>query len=159
MLPIWWGTPLETPKNLGATFEPGTLLCEIGDPKRIEIIIIVNQSKLDFIESGQKVELKFEELPGETFHGNVTDKEHRKMRSIPTQLSTKGKGEVPTTSSKDGIEEPSSPSFRVNVMLDDVNDDLRLKVGMTGRAKIHVAPQTLWQRLWRTVMEIFNFKL
>jgi len=157
MLQAWWGTPLETPKNLGATLEPGTLLCEVGDPTRVEIIIIVNQSKLEFIEQGQKVELKFEELPGETFRGEVTDKENRKMKTIPTQLSTKGKGEVPTTS-KDGVEVPSSSSFRVNVMLDD-NDDLRIKVGMTGRAKIHVAPQTIGNRLWRTVMEVFNFKL
>jgi len=30
---------------------------------------------------------------------------------------------------------------------------------MTGRAKIHVKPQTLGFRAWRTIMEVFNFKL
>ena len=157
MLHSWWGTPLETPKNLGATLEPGTLLCEVGDPERVEIVIIINQSKLDFLRKKQKVELKFEELAAETFYGEVTDIEWQNMKSIPTQLSTKGKGEVPTTT-KEGIEEPSSSSYRVNVMLDN-NQDRRLKVGMTGRAKIHVAPQSLGFRLWRTVSEVFNFKL
>ncbi|MCL2622850.1 MAG: efflux RND transporter periplasmic adaptor subunit [Planctomycetaceae bacterium] len=157
MLSSWWGTPLESPKNLGATLEPGTLLCEVGDPKRVEIIVIINQSKIDFILKGQRVELKFEELPAKTFYGEITDIEFRKMKSIPTQLSTKGKGEVPTTTSKDGIEEPSSASYRVNVMLE--NEDRMIKVGMTGRAKIHVAPRSLGFRLWRMIMEVFNFKL
>ena len=157
VLPSWWGTPLESPENLGATLEPGTLVCEVGDPKRIEVVIITDQSKVNFIEAGQQVELKFEELAGHTFLGEVTDIESRRMKSIPTQLSTKGKGEVPTSTSKEGIEEPSSPSFRINVML--ANDEELIKVGMTGRAKIHVSPQTLGARAWRTVTEVFNFKL
>ncbi|MCL2348853.1 MAG: hypothetical protein FWC50_11420 [Planctomycetaceae bacterium] len=156
-LSSWWGSPLENPRNLGATLEPGTLFCEVGDPKKIEIVIIVNETKVDFIKKDQLVELKFEELPGKTFTGRVRDIEYRKMRAIPTQLSTKGKGEVPTTTSRDGVEEPSKPSFRVNVMLD--NDDELIKVGMTGTAKIHVKPQTLGQRAWRTVTEVFSFKL
>jgi len=41
-LPRWSGTPLE-PINLGATLEPGTVICSIGDPKLLEAILIVDQ--------------------------------------------------------------------------------------------------------------------
>ncbi|MDR1494100.1 MAG: efflux RND transporter periplasmic adaptor subunit [Planctomycetaceae bacterium] len=165
-LPSWWGTPLENPQNLGATLEPGTLFCEVGDPKKVEVIIVVNQSKIDFIAKGQRVELKFEELPGRTFHGEVIDIEHRQMASIPIQLTVKGKGEIATSSTPEGLEKPLSSSYRVNVLLDlDFDNTLisaenpLIKVGMTGRAKIHVAPQTLAIRAWRTITEIFNFQL
>ena len=34
-----------------------------------------------------------------------------------------------------------------------------MHVGMTGKAKIHVEPQTLFARLRRLVTDVFNFKL
>ena len=79
------------------------------------------------------------------------------MESVPIQLSTKGGGAVPTTSEQGGLEVPQSPSFRVRVDLEN-NDEL-IKVGMTGKAKVKVAPQTLVQRFIRLALDVFNFKL
>lgn len=157
----WWGTPLE-PRNLGMTFDAantGTVFCSIGDPLSLEGVIVVNQSKIGFIKPGQEVELKLNELPNETFSssvGEMRDIESSKMNTIPTQLSTKGSGEVPTTT-EEGVEKPSSPSYRVLVPLD--NEQLRLVVGMTGSAKIHVEPQSLYQRVLRLINDTFTFKL
>jgi len=155
-LSAWWGTPLER-KNVGATFERSTLFCEVGDPTKIEAILVVNQRDFGLIKPGQFAELMFVEYPGVRFKGNVKDVEAREMETIPTQLSTKGKGEVPTTTDLDGTEKPSAPSYRVSVLLD--NPDNLISVGMTGRSKVHVAPQTIAQRLWRIVTQVFNFKL
>ncbi|MDR1959971.1 MAG: biotin/lipoyl-binding protein [Planctomycetaceae bacterium] len=152
----WWGTPLE-PRNTGASLERGTLFCEVGDPAKMEVIIVLNQDNINFVMPGQKVEMMFVEYPGVRFGGTVKDVESRQMETIPTQLSTKGKGEVPTKTDTDNTEKPSSPSYRVSVLLD--NPDRLIHVGMTGRGKIHVAPQTLGQRAWRIVMQVFNFKL
>lgn len=158
-LPEWNGLPL-LDRNLGLTLPPGTHVCSVGDPKKLEAVMIVNQSKIDFIQAGQKVKIKLEALPAETFVGEIEraiDIEHQRMESVPVQLSTKGGGAVPTTTEENGIERPQSPSFRVRVNLD--NDNLEMKVGMTGRGKIRVEPQTLWARLWRLVTDVFNFKL
>ncbi|MCL2305556.1 MAG: hypothetical protein FWC43_09455 [Planctomycetaceae bacterium] len=156
----WWGTPLEE-KNLGMTFDDaarGTVFCSVGDPKKLEAVLVVNQSKIDFVREGQRVELKFDEYPSEIFHSAVGEKkaiENSKMDSIPVPLSTRVKGEVPTTT-KDGIEVPSSTSHRVLVPLE--NEKERFIVGMTGSAKVHVDPQSLFQRGLRLFNETFTFK-
>ncbi|MDR0705691.1 MAG: HlyD family secretion protein, partial [Planctomycetaceae bacterium] len=155
-LPTWWGSPLE-PMNLEATFEPGTIFCSIGDPKYLEAVLVVNQSKTGFLKQGQRVELKLHEFPGKTFEGQIHEIEKQAVASLDVQLATRAGGEVPTTTQRDGAEKPNSASYRVRMLLD--NPDLSIKVGMTGVAKIHVEPQTLGKRAWLFVNETFNFKL
>lgn len=160
-LAAWWGTPLE-PRNIGLTFDAssiGTALCTVGDPKKLESVLVVDQSKIGFIKAGQNVDLKLDEFPHETFHTSILDGrsiEGMKMDTIPPALSTKGKGEVPTKS-EEGLELPSSPSYRVLVPFE--NSDSRFVVGMTGSAKVHVDPQTLLQRVLRLIYDTFTFKL
>ncbi len=154
----WEGTPL-LPRNLNTTLAPGTQFCSVGDPKKLEAVIVVNQMKVDFIHKGQKVKIKLEERPWDLFYGEVSrsiDIEQYRMESVPIQLSTKGGGAVASETIEGGIERPQMPSYRVRVDLD--NDDLVMKVGMTGTAKIKVRPQTIWQRLWRLIGDVFNFK-
>ncbi|MDO4587153.1 MAG: biotin/lipoyl-binding protein [Planctomycetia bacterium] len=158
-LPEWEGTPL-LERNLNTTLAPGTHFCSVGDPRKLEAVIIVDQSKIDFIEKDQKVKIKLEELPAELFYSQVADNidiEYHRMESVPIQLSTKGGGAVATETVEGGIEKPQSPSYRVRVDLD--NEDLRMRVGMTGTAKIKVRPLTITQRLWKLIRDVFNFKL
>ena len=155
----WEGTPL-LERNLNTTFEPGTEFCSVGDPKKLEAFIVVDQSKIEFIQPEQTVKMKLEELPGQIFVSKITravDIEHTKMASVPIQLSNKGGGAIPTETIEGGIEQPQSPSYRVRVDID--NKDLLMKVGMTGTAKIKVRPQTCWQRFRRLLGDVFNFKL
>ena len=158
-LPDWEGTPLLA-RNIDTMLQPGTQFCSVGDPTKLEAVIIVNQSKIEFIKKEQPVKIKVEELPWATFESKVArtiDIEHHKMETVPIQLSTKGGGAVATETSEGGIERPMSPSYRVRVDLE--NEDQKLRVGMTGQAKINVNPQTLWERLWRLFRDVFNFKL
>ena len=157
-LPQWWGIPLE-PINLNATLEPGTVVCSVGDPKLLEAVLIVDQSKITFLELAQRVELKLHEFPDLTFYGEIVDIEKHKITALELQLSTSAGGEVPATRrQEDGSEEPNRPSYKVRMLLDN-NPDLSIRVGMTGVSKIHVAPQTLGKRLWLFVNETFNFRL
>jgi putative peptide zinc metalloprotease protein len=155
-LPSWWGTPLE-PQNLGATLEPGTVLCSVGDPKFLEAILIVDQSRTPFLKKDQRVELRLHEFPDRTFFGEVEEIEQQPVSALDIQLSTRMGGEVPTTS-KNGVEEPNRPSYRVRMLLEN-DTDLSVRMGMTGVGKIHVERQTLGYRLWLLVNETFNFKL
>ncbi|MDR2440990.1 MAG: hypothetical protein LBE12_16645 [Planctomycetaceae bacterium] len=155
-LPTWWGSPMEA-MNLEATFEPGTIFCSIGDPKYLEAVLVVNQSKTGFLKQGQRVKLKLHEFPDKTFEGKIHEIEKQAVASLDVQLATRAGGEVPTTTQRDGAEKPNSASYRVRMLLD--NPDLSIKVGMTGIAKVHVEPQTLAKRAWLFVNETFNFKL
>lgn len=152
----WWGSPLEK-ENLGATYEPGTMICRVGDPKLLEAVLVVDQSKTGFLKTGQQVELMLNEFPGKTFAGTVSEIEKQAVTSLDVQLSTRAGGEVPTTTKRDGSEEPNSSSYRVRMLLD--NPDLSIRVGMTGTAKVHVEPLTLAWRAWLFINETFNFKL
>ncbi|MGL6194544.1 MAG: biotin/lipoyl-binding protein, partial [Thermoguttaceae bacterium] len=160
-LPQWSGTPLE-PENHGLTIEPaatGPLFCSIGDIKKLDAVLVVDDSKAGFIKVGQSVELKFDEYPSETYDSTIIadkDIEGSKMTSIPIPLSTKGKGEIPTKT-EEGIEVPSKPSYRILVSLN--NDNKKFLIGMTGSAKVHVEPQSLLQRGIRLFWDTFTFKL
>jgi putative peptide zinc metalloprotease protein len=157
-LPQWWGTPLES-QNLNATLESGTVVCSIGDPRYLEAIMVVDQSKYNFLQLHQRVELKLHEFPDLIFFGTIAEIEKHKITALEPQLSTSVGGEVPTTRQQGtAAEEPNSASYRVRMVLDN-NPDLSIRVGMTGASKIHVDPQTLGYRLWLTINETFNFRL
>ena len=158
-LPMWEGTPL-LQRNLNTTLEPGVQICSVGDPKKLEALIVVDQSKINFIMPDQTVKIKLRERPLETYIATVAsinDVEGTTMESIPFQLSVKGGGSVATETVEGGLERPQSGSYRVRVDID--NDDEFMTVGMTAKCKIKVAPQTLYQRFMRLCREVFNFKL
>ncbi|MBQ9874956.1 MAG: biotin/lipoyl-binding protein [Thermoguttaceae bacterium] len=155
----WDGTPL-LERNIGTTLEPGAHICSVGDPKKLEAVIVVDQSKKDDVAMGQKVKIKLNERPAELYYGEIAsngDVERRSMTSVPYQLSTKGGGPIATETAEGGVERPQMDAIRVRVDLD--NDDELMRVGMTAKVKIKAAPKTLLQRLVRLVSEVFNFKL
>ncbi len=155
----WNGTPL-LQRNLNTTVEPGTHVCSVGDPKKLEAIIVVDQSKKDDVAKGQTVKIKLNERPAELYYGEIVadvDVERRAMNSVPYQLSVKGGGPIATETGEGGTERPQMESIRVRVDLD--NEDDLMRVGMTAKVKIKAAPKTLLQRLIRLVGQVFNFKL
>jgi len=155
-LPQWWGTPLD-PQNLGATLESGTVLCSVGDPKFLEAILIVDQSRIPFLRREQRVELRLHKFPDRTFLGQIDEIDQKPVSALEIQLSTRAGGEVPTIT-KDGAEEPTRASYRVRMLMENT-PELSVQVGMTGIGKIHVERQTLGYRLWLLVNETFNFRL
>ena len=155
-LPQWWGSPLE-PKNLNATLEPGTVVCSVGDPQYLEAILIVNQSKIPFLRSGQRMELKLHEFPNRTYYGELEEIEKQPVRSLERQLTTHAGGEIPTTTTQEG-EVPTRTAYRVRMLLDNTPEQ-SIRVGMTGIGKVHVEPQTLGCRLWLFINETFNFRM
>jgi putative peptide zinc metalloprotease protein len=124
----------------------------------LEAILIVDQSKTPFLKQGQRIELKFHQFPTRTFFGEIDEIEKQSISALDIQLSTRARGEIPTTSKPDGSEEPTRATYRVRMMLDN-NPDRSIRMGMTGIGKIHVEQQTLGYRLWQLVHETFNFRL
>ncbi|MCR5163113.1 MAG: hypothetical protein K6C40_03750, partial [Thermoguttaceae bacterium] len=155
-LPMWYDTPFEQ-KNLGAFLNTGDAFCLIGDPKKMKATLVVTQSQKDFIKEGQDVDVNLNECPFRVFSGKTKDVATEELKAVSPRLSNKNKGEVSTTTEQDGTEKPQTPSYKVDVPLD--NSEGLLEVGLTGQAKIHAEPQTIAFRIWRIIAETFNFKI
>jgi putative peptide zinc metalloprotease protein len=152
----WTGSTMD-PKNIGATLQAPRLFCQIGNPQKLDAALVIDQGDMDFVRPGQKVELKLDALPGDTFDTDIVELSYEKLLYAPKQLSNKAQGEIETTTDETGMERPISTLYQAEAILSD-NEGI-ITPGMRGRAKIHAGYQTLGQRFWRFLTRTFNFKL
>lgn len=154
-LETWTGTPFSK-KNLGCYVPTGTELCQVGDPVKFEMILLIDQSEVEFVREDQAVELVFDALPGQTFQGTVVEKSVRPISVSPKAVSSKAGGDLATQTDGGGQERPQSPTFPARVEIDDPDGVLR--AGFVGRAKIHAGYKTLGWRIYRWFSETFRVK-
>lgn len=153
----WSGTPLE-PEVQGAHLQAGTLLCQVGDPRKMEAILVIDQTDIDFVLAKQKVDLKLDQLPHETLHGEIDEIANTDLKVTSQRLSTKTGGGLATkTDPQTGVERPMNASFQARVPLDDVDGVLR--IGLRGQAKVHTRWIPIAPRVWRWMTHTFNFRL
>ena len=165
-LPSWTGTPLDE-KNLGATLEHTTVFCRIGDPERLEVRMAVEQSDIDDVWPGYEVEVMLNQSADFVYRGVVESRSTEPIKATPAQLSSLSGGDLATEVDESGVARPLSPHYDAKAALiasPDMSRSARdahnlLRVGLTGRAKIHVRDKTLGQRLYRYLARTFNFEL
>jgi putative peptide zinc metalloprotease protein len=165
-LPTWSGTPLDR-ENRGCWLEEGQLFCQVGDPTRMEAVLVIDQADIEFVGEGQPVQLRLESLPQQTFTYNLVDDRRVRLtiaevsksdlKISPVQLSAKAGGELPTRTDAAGQQRPLTPSYQARVPLDA--PEANLLPGLRGQAKIKVGYQPLAARLYRWVARTVNFKL
>jgi putative peptide zinc metalloprotease protein len=156
-LPNWAGTPLDE-KLCRPYLREGVLFCQVGDPKSLEAVLVIDQGDIDFVKTGQPVDLKFDALPGDTLEGKIDRLSNSNLKITPQRLSTKSHGELAShTDPETGVETPQSASYQALVPIEDKEGVLR--IGLRGQAKIHTAPQSIGSRLWRFLMHTFHFKM
>jgi putative peptide zinc metalloprotease protein len=156
-LPFWSGTPLN-PWNTGAYLKEGVMFCQIGDPKKLEAVLVIDQSDIEDVHENQSVDIKLDELPHDTLNSRITEIAQSDLKISPQRLSAKAGGELATkTDPGSGVERPQSTSYQARAPLDDTDGLMRL--GLRGRAKVHATWLPLGIRLWRLVTHTFNFKL
>jgi putative peptide zinc metalloprotease protein len=160
-LPTWDRTPLD-PKNLNAFLDDKVLFCQIGDPEKLEAVLVIDQDDAPFVRKGLRTDVKLDELPYKTFEGKTAENPSQENLKVASRrLSNRSQGELATkTDPKTGIEAPMSTSYQTRVPIDDTAGELL--VGLRGRARVHMDRdhwQTLGQRLWRLAIRTFNFKL
>lgn len=156
-LPGWSGSPLQE-YNRGALLTAEDLICEIGSPDELEAVLIVDQGDVQLVALGQHVDLKLESNRIETFSGKITEKSQAEIRHTSSALALQTGGDLQTEIDPEtGQARPRSVSYQARVPLDDA--DILLRPGYRGSAKVHVAPMSLGQRLWRFVAKTFNFEL
>ncbi len=150
----WSGTPLQK-WNQGCRLETGTLFCLVGDPTKMEGVLIIDQTDIGFIRSGQSVDIQLDEYPGHVWAGTIEEIAQVDLQVAPRHASGKAGGDLNTQTDERGMERPTSVSYQVRVPLGNDND--RLQKGFRGRAKIHVGSRSLAQSVWRWLLETFRF--
>ena len=144
-LPAWSGTPLEK-ENLGAFLQENVLFCQIGDPRKLEAVVIIDQADRNLVRPDQLVYIKIDELPHDTFTSKIAEIAESELKVCPQRLSNKAGGELATkTDPHTGVERPMSTSYQARVPLDDDTGLMRLG---TARHRPHPigSPGT---RFWR----------
>ena len=157
-LKTWSGTPLDR-ENIGAVLEKGTKLCQIGDPTDLEARLAIDQANVELVHEGQDVEVMLNQSAEYVYLSHIEKKSDEAMKASPQRLSSQSGGDIPTMADGSEAPRPLTPHFDALVPLP--RDDGRgiLRVGLVGRAKIHIAPRTIGERLWTYILRTFNFEL
>jgi putative peptide zinc metalloprotease protein len=153
-LPTWAGTPFDE-RNRRAFLAEGVAICQVGDPNRLEAILMIDERDVEFLHPGQTVDLFLEPVPGRRFRSRVEQLSQVDMKVAPRNLSSKSGGELLARTDSAGLDRPLNTTYQANAFLDDETG--LLLVGATGQGKIHARPQTLAQRLWRYLCHTFHF--
>lgn len=140
------GTP-QQPENLGCYLETGTLLATIGDPQKLEALVIVAETDIQNVLEGQRVRLALDQLPGQIWFGRVLEISRLRSDDLPPQIVAEKL--VPLKTGPDGQVRPTHAYYQATVALEP-REDVPL-VGAIGWARIEVAPQPLGLRLYRLI--------
>ncbi len=154
-LPRWSGTPLQR-SNLGAYLEPPTLYCQIGDPAKWEVNIVIEQDYIEFVSPGQPVRIMFDAIPGVVYESQIIEI-GPEMEFTSRQLSSKAGGELMSKQDPSGMERPMTTSYQARAAIDD-STGLMVQ-GLRGTARVSADWQPLGKRAWRYLMRTFNFHL
>ncbi len=155
-LPTWHGNPFDE-KNKGAIFAESDLLCVIGDPGRMEAVLVVDQHDIDLVFEGQEADIKIESARLDTFSGKIEKISEMEMKQTPESLSQQVGGRLNTEMGEDGRLRPISTSYQARVPLENV--DVPLRTGYRGQAKIYVGWKSLGWRIYRFCARTFRFEM
>jgi len=158
-LPTWSGSPFD-PENIGARLMTGTKLCQVGDPNSLEARLVIDQSEVEFVAPGQRVDIMLDQSSDFVYSNCFIEHVSTENRKdSPIHLSSLHGGSLPTKMDPGGVARPLSPIFEAVVPLPEKDDNGLLRIGLVGRAKITTAPRTLWSRLYRYAAHTFNFEI
>ncbi len=155
-LPSWHGNPFSE-KNQDAFFSDSDLLCYVGDPDRMEAVLVVDQHDIDLVEEGVSADIKIESARLDTFSGKIEKISEMEMRVTPENLALQAGGRLNTEMDASGQLRPISTSYQARVPLENV--DVPLRGGYRGQAKIYVGWKSVGWRIYRFFTRTFKFEL
>lgn len=167
-LPGWAGDVLH-PKNRDALLAANDRLCLIGDPTQLVAEVIVDQTDVELVReayvrarqagaSGVPVELMLDALPGVALPSVIEQIALTPLTETPLSLSTHAGGDVNSVAdAQTGVPRPLSTSYPAIATLPHA--DMRIQLGMRGKAKLYTGWLPLGKRLYRFVTRTFHFEL
>jgi putative peptide zinc metalloprotease protein len=160
-LATWSGSLLE-PANLGAHLEPGTLVCLVGDPRRLTAVLLVDDAEVKRLQPGQRARLRIDQLPGEIIEGEVIDVARHEVRDDATE----GAASADLATLFAGIVPPgrSGAFYQARVRLDgeaglSETGFRELVIGGRGQAKVAAERVTLARSILRCLGQTFRLPM
>jgi putative peptide zinc metalloprotease protein len=151
-----WAGSLLDGRNLGATLKESVQFCDIGDPREVEAVLVIDQSDIELVAKDQFVYLKLEAYPGRTFTGEIAEIAQGDLKVAPRSLSSQQGGDLATRTDSAGVQRPLSTSYTARVPLDHTDG---LQIGLRGHGLVHTGYQPLGGRIWRYLAHTFHFML
>jgi putative peptide zinc metalloprotease protein len=151
-LPGWRNTPLD-PQNRGCYLDTGTLVCQVGDPKQLEAMLVVDQSAVSFVRPGQKVRLRIDQGPVKVLTGTLIELAKTDVGDFPDSLARLL--DLPLKREGQSNFRAAQTYYQARVQL--APNTAPLSIAMHGQAKILVSPQPLGSRLLRWLQLTFRF--
>jgi putative peptide zinc metalloprotease protein len=152
-LPRWSGDPLSA-RNRGAYLETGTLLCLVGDPRRLQGLLVIDQSDVDLVRIGQRVRILVFEQPQQVLEGKIKAISELRLDTAPRELLVAGL--LPTQAEGQGAR-PTRTSYLARVSIDNLPSPVLMAAA--GRARIHTAPRSIAARVYRYLKGTLRFQL
>lgn len=142
-LPFWKGLPTDA-ESIGCYLETGTLVCLVGDPRRLRAVLYVEERLIQCVQPGQRVRILLEQSRHAVLEGTVEKIGDSKVEVVPRRLAAARA--IPFVG-QEGNAKPLTATYRVEVALEPA--DAPPMIGVRGRAKIEVAAQSVAQRAVR----------
>ncbi len=155
-LPTWSGSPFSE-KNLGATLQPTDLLCQIGDPKDLEAVLIIDQSYIDLVHEKQPIRVLLEADTWHAFDSQIDEIAVTELQAMPPAMATKTGGRLEAKQDPSGALKPLNTSYQARAHLGDGTGVVQ--IGLQGQAKIYTGWQSIRARLYRYLTKTFHFDL
>ena len=153
-LASWSGRLLDR-QNRGAFAQEGTMVCQVGDPKRLEAVLAIDQADLEFISEGQKIQILLQQFPWLMLNSKIEQIAEVDMKKSPRGMSNKSGGDLATQTDDAGQEQPLHTKYHANATIR--HESAEIAVGATGTARIRAGSKTIGQRLVRYLAQTFRF--
>jgi len=152
----WSGTPLDH-RNLEAEIAERAHLLSIAPNSSYQAILFIDQADRNDLRESQVIEMRFAHLPGKTYQGIVESISDRHLEFVPTEVSNKSGGDIPTVTDSEGREKVTSMVYQATILFDkDVN---LLKSNIRGKVRVRVDKRSAAQWIWRYLTQTFRFRL
>ncbi len=143
-------------QSLGKYLRAGDFLCQIGDPRKLELVILIGQAEIEMVREGAQVEAYFASHPLQSVTTELSEVSQAESRFSPLVLATNFGGRLAMQPDQSGVGSIADTVYRARAPIE--NEDLLLSAGVRCQVRIQAATQTLAQRMLRWVRSTFRFK-
>jgi putative peptide zinc metalloprotease protein len=150
----WSGAILDT-INRGAHLEPGTLVCLVGHPNRLEAVLIVDDTDVERLRPGQAVRMALDGLPGRIVEGHIVDV----ARHQATDTASASAARADLAPLFAGLVAPGRPAAHYQVRVEFEQPREQFIIGGRGEGKIAAERITLARRIWRYLAQTFRLPM
>jgi len=115
------GTVYQLPVKAGGYVNGGELLVQVANLEKVRVRAFVDEPEIGRLAKGQRVEIKWDAIPGRTWDGTLT-----RVPTSVTMVGTRTVGEI--TSEIDNSDRKLLPNVNVNVSIISARHDNALTV-------------------------------